>query len=92
MKNALCAFIIFAGTLPLRAQAPAEHREGPCIKIMEACKAAGFKGTSAGGVKKSLSKDCMQPLLSGQQVAGVHLDAADIAACKAKKAQLKVKK
>lgn len=91
MKNLVFALAIIFGTLSLQAQAPAEHQDGPCMKIMEACKNAGF-GRAAAGEKKSLSKDCMQPLLNGQSVAGISLNASDIAACKAKKFELKAGK
>lgn len=56
--------------------------EGPCKKVMDACKAADFaKGDHK--MKKGLFKDCMQPLLAGQTVNGVSANAQDIAACKA---------
>jgi hypothetical protein len=61
-----------------------EHRDGPCIKVMEACKAAGF---GKGG--KSLSRDCMQPLMNNQKIAGVTADPKDLAECKAKKSEIK---
>lgn len=56
--------------------------EGPCKKMMDACKSADFaKGDHK--MKKGLFKDCMQPLLAGQTVAGVTVDAQVVAACKA---------
>lgn len=69
----------------------AEPTEGACIKIMEACKAAGYN-KSLLTEKKSLSKNCLQPLLDGQKVEGVTLDSKDIEACKAKKLEVKLKK
>ena len=68
-----------------------EHTDGPCMKIMEACKAAGYN-KSILSEKKSLSKNCMQPLLSGQKVEGVTVDPKDVELCKAKKAEVKSKK
>lgn len=72
------------------AQDTNEHQDGPCIKLMEACKAAGY--VKALNQKKSLSKDCLQPLLNGQKVEGVSVNPDDIEACKAKKAEVKSKK
>lgn len=67
----------------------AELREGPCNKIMEACKAY----IKTAGPKKSLYRDCMQPLLNGEKREGVQgVSESDIKACQAKKAELKQKK
>lgn len=56
--------------------------EGPCKKVMDACKAADFaKGDHK--MKKGLFKDCMQPILAGQSVPGVTIEADAVAACKA---------
>lgn len=68
-----------------------EQRDSPCIKIMDACKIAGYNKTSIAD-KKSLSKDCIQPLLNGQKVEGVSVNQSDVDACKAKKNELKIKK
>jgi len=70
---------------------PTEPTEGPCMKIMEACKTAGYS-KSILNEKKSLSKDCIQPLLNGKKVEGVNADPNDIEACKIKKAEVKSKK
>lgn len=71
--------------------ASSARAEGPCKKLREACKAAGF---TKGGHKtgKGLHKDCMKPLLAGQTVAGVTLEAADVSACQAKKEKRKAEK
>jgi hypothetical protein len=56
--------------------------DGPCKKVVEACKAAGFKkGDHKSG--KGLHKDCVQKLLAGQTVDGVTVDSADVESCKA---------
>ena len=68
-----------------------EHRDGPCSKLMDACKAAGYNKSNLKD-KKSLSRDCIQPLLNDEKVAGVKLDDEIIKACKEKKAELKNKK
>jgi hypothetical protein len=67
-----------------------QHQDGPCMKLMEACKSAGFSKSL--NEKKSLSKACLQPLLNGQKVEGVTVNSSDIDACKAKKAEVKSKK
>lgn len=68
---------------------PSDHADGPCIKVMDACKAAGYGAKDAPPAKKSLSKNCIQPLMDGARPADVVANEADIAACKAKKSQLK---
>lgn len=72
------------------AEESTEHNDGPCMKIMEACKAAGYN-KSLLVENKSLSKNCIQPLLNAQKVEGVSVDPKDIEACKAKKAEVKSK-
>ncbi|MEQ1724220.1 MAG: hypothetical protein ABL930_13700 [Pseudobdellovibrio sp.] len=67
-----------------------QHQDGPCMKLMEACKSAGFSKSL--NEKKSLSKSCLQPLLKGEKVEGVTVNSSDIEACKAKKAEVKSKK
>jgi hypothetical protein len=90
-RSLLCSLFIIALFVgpALQADEVTEHHDGPCIKIMEACKNAGFGAKSSAADKKSLSKNCIQPLLAGQKVSGVSVDVADINACKAKKAELK---
>lgn len=73
------------------AQDSTEVVDGPCMKIMDACKNAGYNKPSSKD-KKSLSKDCIQPLLAGKKVEGVNVEAADVAACQAKKSEVKQKK
>jgi hypothetical protein len=64
----------------------AELREGPCNKIMEACKAY----VKTAGQKKSRYRDCFQPLLKGEKLEGVqNITESDIKACQANKAELK---
>ncbi len=61
-----------------------EHagKNGPCKKVIEACKAAGFvMGGAKDGGKKGLWKDCVEPLKAGQKVEGVTVDDADVQAC-----------
>ncbi|MEK6629009.1 MAG: hypothetical protein AABY53_10315, partial [Bdellovibrionota bacterium] len=70
---------------------PTTHSDGPCMKIMVACKNAGYN-KSLLIEKKSLSKDCMQLILNGQKVEDVNIDPKDVEACKIKKAEVKSKK
>jgi hypothetical protein len=61
----------------------ATDMEHPCKAIEASCKAAGFvKGKASEG--KGLWKNCMQPIMDGQSVAGVSVDAATMQACQAK--------
>ncbi len=103
MKSAYCAFFSSVTSLVTSlaltvilthnahsAEAP-EGASGPCMKIMEACKAAGYNKLIL-NEKKSLSKNCLQPLLNEQKVEGVSVDSKDLAACKAKKAEVKLAK
>lgn len=91
MKYAiLTTFVILTSQYSWAAE-PTEQRDSPCIKIMDACKIAGYNKSSVAD-KKSLSKDCIQPLLNGQKVDGVSVNQSDVDACKAKKNELKIKK
>lgn len=64
------------------------HTNGPCAKLVEACKNAGFN-QSILSENKSLSKNCLKPLLNNQKVEGVSVDSKDLEACKSKKTELK---
>jgi hypothetical protein len=83
---------VFAGTLiasvPAFAEPNNELREGPCNKILDACKS--YAKTSK--TKISLYRDCMQPLLNNEKVAEIKIDADTLKACQAKKAEIKQKK
>ena len=65
-----------------------EISEGPCNKLIEACKTY----VKSSKTKKSLYRDCMQPLLNDQKIEGLNVNSDDLEACKAKKAELKQKK
>lgn len=90
MKNLVLFFCVLSLSSVGYSEDQAKE-EGPCKKVMDACKAADFaKGDHK--MKKGLFKDCMQPLLAGQPVAGVTVEAEAIAACKAiKEAKHKTK-
>lgn len=81
MKSLIAAMIVLGSV-----SAFAQKGEHPCQQIKSACESAGFvKGDHK--EKKGLYKDCMQPVLQGQSVAGVNVGADVVAACKAKKAE-----
>lgn len=81
-KQFVIALVISAFSLPaLSNHHEHEPTEGPCMKLKEACQAAGFeKGKHK--EKKGLMKDCLKPLMHGETVAGVTVSAEDMAACK----------
>lgn len=96
MKLVLKSGLVLGLVMSLSAMA--DHKEGheghpggACKKIVEACKTAGF---TRGGHKegKGLWKDCVQNIVSGKAVAGVTVEASDVEACKAKKANHQAKK
>ena len=86
MKKALLAVLLLTiGANFSTANDEDKHdAKHPCHKIKVACEAAGF---AKGGHKehKGLWKDCIQPVMAGQAVAGVTVAPADIEACKEKK-------
>ena len=71
-----------------QAEEEAELREGPCNKVLEACKAY----VKSSKEKKSVYRDCMQPLLKDEKISGIKLDDAALKSCKLKKAEIKQKK
>jgi hypothetical protein len=82
---------ILAIGVPASPSARAEER-APCLKIKQACEEAGFKqGAVSDGL--GLQVDCIRPIIEGTpqpQSAGKALptiDAALVAACKAKNPQ-----
>jgi hypothetical protein len=79
--------VLFGLLLSAFAGTPALAEEThPCKKLTAACKAAGYHpGQHQEG--KGLHADCMKKLLDGATVAGVTVEAADVSACKAKKAK-----
>jgi hypothetical protein len=75
--------VTLAGGAALASPSPAPSPEGanPCHAIATACESAGYVKH---GKEKDLWKDCMHPILSGQTVKGVDVDAADVQACEAR--------
>ena len=81
MKSLIAAMIVMGSV-----SAFAQKGEHPCQQIKAACESAGFvKGEHK--EKKGLYKDCMQPVMAGQSVAGVNVGADVVSSCKAKKAE-----
>ena len=84
----ICITLTLAIALLASHSAGAEEKK-PCLKIKEACEQAGFKQGAAGeGI--GLQVDCIRPIIDGspqRESAGKPLptiDAATVAACKAK--------
>ena len=72
MKSMLQIAVLALALTSFGAQA-----KGGCKKIEKACKAAKLKKHA----------DCLDKILAGETVPGVTADAADVEACKAKKAK-----
>jgi hypothetical protein len=54
----------------------------PCKNIRSACESAGYSKNGTEG--KHMWKDCLKPVLLGQSIAGVTVDAGDVQACRQK--------
>lgn len=80
----LSAQHIFAETSQ-NASSDSDMTPKPCLSIVKACKKAGF--TRHGQEGKRFWKDCMKPLILGQTVTGVTLDAQVGQACRAAKVE-----
>ncbi len=65
------------------AMAAADH---PCKTIEAACEAAGYHRGEA-KVGKGLFKNCMKPIMTGQNVPGVNVSPTEIQQCQAKEAR-----
>ena len=80
----LCALFISFSSFITLAEEAADHQDGPCKKVMDACKEA-VDAAKITNQKMSIYKDCFQPLMKDQTVAKVSIDKADVSACKAKR-------
>ncbi len=83
----ICAFALLASPSAFADQ-DSDLREGPCNKILDACKTYA----KISKTKISLYRDCMQPLLNNEKISEIKIDADDLKACQAKKAEIKQKK
>lgn len=56
-----------------------EIQSQPCLRVMLACKQAGFSPDQVNGT--AFARNCYGPILDGQQVPGVYIDDATVQAC-----------
>lgn len=85
MKSIFFTLLLVTTTsLAAFADEASDHQDGPCKKIMDACK---ILDSAKGDHKQKMGiyKDCFQPLMNGQSVAGVSVEKADVSACNAKR-------
>jgi hypothetical protein len=61
----------------------AAAKEKPCTTIVKACLDAGYTQGDTEG--KQFWKDCMKPLVLGQAVSGITVDAKEVKTCRAAK-------
>lgn len=80
----LTVLLVTMTTFSIFADEASDHQDGPCKKVMDACK---ILDSTKGDHKQKMGiyKDCFQPLMNGQSVAGVSVEKADVSACKAKR-------
>ncbi|MCC2680403.1 MAG: hypothetical protein K0R29_2979 [Pseudobdellovibrio sp.] len=83
----VCTLALLAGPAAFAGE-DSDLREGPCNKILDACKSYA----KISKTKISLYRDCMQPLLNNEKISEIKIDAEDLKACQAKKAEIKQKK
>jgi hypothetical protein len=57
-----------------------DHKSNPCLALLAACTKAGYKDDAA--QSKSVFKDCVKPLMTGETLADVTADPEDIVSCK----------
>jgi len=84
MKSVLLGLLVIVIGGSTWAEEAADHQDGPCKKVMDACKEAASNAKAANG-KMNIYKDCFQLLMKDQTVAGVSIDKGDISACQAKR-------
>lgn len=82
--NNLFLFFIFLTALGARAEDVEQSKNGPCKKIIDACKSVEF-ARSGHKEKISLFKNCVRPIMRGESVPDVKISPADLEACRAKK-------
>jgi hypothetical protein len=70
-------------TQPVLADEMEMSDSKPCATIASACKSAGF--TKGGDKGKMFWMDCMKPVVMGQSVKGVTVDAATVKSCRTDK-------
>jgi len=92
----MSCIVVLTGALSLAdtstPPATAGKKMGPCKQIIAACESAGFEKGMHKKDGKGLYKDCLDPILAGQSVAGVSVDPSLVPACQAAKAKHQAKK
>lgn len=94
LEVSLTLLLTFA-TVGVRAGYAADvpRHEGPaCLKLRQACEAAGFTKGGHGKDSKGLYVDCIKPVTEGKTVEGVKVEPADIESCKEKREERKQKR
>lgn len=74
---------LFSSQQILAADDPDMMADKPCATIAKACMGAGYSRMD--NANKKLWKDCMKPMILGQTVSGVTVDAATIQDCRVHK-------
>lgn len=85
MKNLYAVMTLSAllfSSFALAEESDASMDRSSCLKIVKACKAAGYERKSE---DQKFWRDCMKPLLLGKKVKGVKMDEHDVKACREKK-------
>jgi hypothetical protein len=59
----------------------------PCRKVMEACRAAGFKRGSSAKQRRDFFHSCVRPLMEKGSIGSVQIDPKDALSCKQKRAK-----
>ena len=90
MRQFIFLFSIFLYCEHNWAENTNESKEGPCQKILDACKSADFMKIDS-QPRKSVFKDCFQLLIQepNKSIPGVSVDLNTINACKEKKSLIK---
>lgn len=78
-------FVLLAALLimkPVFADDDMSTEDKPCAAIVKSCLDAGYVRHATG---KQFWKDCMKPLLLGNSVTGVNVNATDVSTCRTAK-------
>lgn len=78
-QNKVVSFVLIVASFML-ISARVWADESPCEQIQDACGEAGFTRDVPGG--RDLMTRCFNPILQGQQISGVKVDADQVKKCK----------